>query len=574
MRIKMKYNILALLLLLLLNSDGIQGQVNHTVYFEEGKAIISLQQLDSIKIWAAKAMADPTTRIQVYTYSNDAIAPESDYVLAGRRALLLQQCLERTGIPLQSMYIERKVNRSLEEGGCTACGEMSITSNTNFLYQNIYQDLIKEHLAKYSAVQSETFMLQDANEKSYTLSDGTIVHIPQNAFGDHTNYPVQIEIKLLHSLRDLLLHSLSTRTTEKQHLVLHKAIYINATQNDVPIQLQPSHQITIIGDSKIEDSTINWYQKEKNWENATIFSLSGDFLGTSIREDCASKTNSKSPLVLPTFDTPPPKPNYVLVDSSIAQIDKQLKRIAIRLDYLQAQKKNGNGKEKELSQAQKNSEAQLKAKKDRLLIAKEKVRIQISNTNEMLETAYYQSLANYNKKRHQTQRAYLDAIAKYGIEEQKAQLACETRKAQLGELEKKYTTEEFEVLLSALEASKKESTTSFWLKTSQMGWLGMSSESPSTTNNQVAPYRVISPISTYKVSAFLIYDNQILVGEVADQSDIVFLGVPADKEVKLLAITKENDEFLIAWQSFNTHNHAIRLDFKPQSLRKIIGTIR
>jgi hypothetical protein len=88
------------------------------------------------------------------------------------------------------------------------------------------------------------------------------------------------------------------------------------------------------------------------------------------------------------------------------------------------------------------------------------------------------------------------------------------------------------------------------------------------------PCRVVSPISAYKVSTFLLYEDQIWKGAVIDQSDIVFWEVPEGKEAKLLAITKEGDDFLIAWQAINTSDSSTKLEFTKQSLRKIIATIK
>ena len=140
----------------------------HVVYFDPGQASISLQQLDSIKQWTAliKQLSNP--KILVNSYANDAAIADNNQQLADKRALLLQQCLEREGIPLQVLHIESKVQTTTENTTCNYCGELMITTDADFLYQNIYQKLIKEYLQTGSQIRSQIFWVNPMTDGIYT----------------------------------------------------------------------------------------------------------------------------------------------------------------------------------------------------------------------------------------------------------------------------------------------------------------------------------------------------------------------------------------------------------------------
>ena len=120
----------------------------------------------------------------------------------------------------------------------------------------------------------------------------------------------------------------------------------------------------------------------------------------------------------PVFPNPPSKPTYLNYDSIIPIQDKIIADCKFRLEYLEGQKVNKKGKPQELNAQQKQNESNLKARLDRALIAKEKVKIRARNTNEVLEKEYYSSLANYNQIRHQLQQAYLKRLDSLGNEQQ------------------------------------------------------------------------------------------------------------------------------------------------------------
>jgi len=573
-------NYSSMFLLLLINivffSAGMQAQYNvrHTVHFENGQASISLEQLDSIKKLAEQSISTTNNRIVVHAYANDAFEGDSNYKLSGRRAYLVQQCLERAGINLGHMQIENKVRHTPGEDGCATCADILLTTDSNFVFQNVYHDQVAAFLMEGSSINAETFWVRPFDDVLVTTKDGVLIRIPKGSLATQDSGLVKLEVRYLKNKWDMLLHSLATRSFEQEFLELNRAVHLSVAQYGEPLGLQDNENITVIVPSDVYNKNATIYeQKGTGW---VTYEQSDDLkVGSFYGGETYYCNDSGGGLVVPSYLTPPAKPVYIPYDSVTAHQDKQLATIKVRMDYLQEQKVNEKGKKQELNPQQKRNEYLLKTKKDRLLIAKEKIKIQTREKNEQLEASYYQALAIYNKNRSSMQQSYLKDLDRLGAEQKEKARRCEEHKESVELLQKEYGQQAYGQIAEVLRNQTTSDQLGYWLKTNQLGWLSVGQKAK-RKNNDAVPYRIISDISAYKITAFLIFDEtqDVIVGETLDETDIVFWEVPDGKSAKLLAVTQEGDTFLVAFHELVTSGNPIKLDFKNESLRDILGEFK
>ena len=94
----------------------------------------------------------------------------------------------------------------------------------------------------------------------------------------------------------------------------------------------------------------------------------------------------------------------------------------------------------------------------------------------------------------------------------------------------------------------------------------------SPQNYETVPYRVTTPMSAYKVTAFLLLEETGLIvkGEILDETDIVFWEVPDKSAATLLAVTQRGEDFLVALHPLQTNGVPVELKFEAQSLKKLL----
>jgi hypothetical protein len=569
------YNCKFLLLLIniVLFSAGMRGQYNlkHTVYFENGQASISLEQLDSIKKLAKQSISTTNNRIVVHTYANDAFEGDSNYKLSGRRAYLVQQCLERAGINLGHMQIENKVRHIGSEEGCATCADILLTTDSNFVFQNVYHDQVAAFLMEGSNLNPETFWVRPFEDILVTTKEGLLVRIPKGTLATKDSGLVKLEVRYLKNKWDMLLHSLETRSLHQEFLELNRVVHLSVSQYGEPLLLQGNQNITVIVPSDVYHKNTRIYEQKKGkWssQEEPDHLILGSFYGG----ETYYCNDSGGGLVLPSYLTPPVKPTYIPYDSVTAHQDKQLATIKVRMDYLEEQKVNEKGKKQELNPQQKRNEYLLKTKKDRLLIAKEKIKIQTREKNEEQEASYYKTLAIYNKKRSSMQQSYLKDLDRLGAAQKEKARRCQEHKESVALLQEEYGQQAYGQIAEVLRNQTTSDPLGYWLKTNQLGWLSIGQKAK-RENNDAVPYRVTSDVSAYKITAFLIFDEtqDVVVGETLDDTDIVFWEVPDGKSAKLLAVTQEGEFFLIAFHELITSGNPIKLEFKNKSLRDILG---
>lgn len=547
-----------------------QTETKHVVYFERGQASISLTQLDSIKAMVQEARQSPNARIVVHTYANDALEGASNQRLSGKRAYLLQQCLEREGVPLAHMQIENKIRSIGETEACGNCGKILITTDSNFFFQNVYHDQVADFLMDGSAVNAQTFWIRPFEEVLLTTKDGVIVQIPANALATKDSGLVKFDVRFLEQKWDMLLHSLATRSADQQFLDLNRAVHLSVTQYGAPLEMNDNKHITVILPSDLYSKNAALYQQEgTNWvahPNDDDLKVGSFYSGENYH--C---NGSGDALDLPTYKQPPVKPTYLIYDSVTAHQDELLKGIQIRLDYLEEQKVNKKGKPQALSPKQKQNEYLLKTKKDRLLIAKEKLKIEARDKNKSMEQAYYKALAAYNKERNQQQRRYIKGLDSLGAEQRAQAARCKEHQESITALRTSYGQDKYEKIAAVLRNLHSNNPLGYWMKTNQLGWLSVGNKAERKVDN-VVPYRVTSTISAYKITAFLIFDDtqDIVVGETLDDTDIIFWEVPDGRSAKLLAVTQEGDNFLVAFHAITTSGNPVQLEFKQERLKDLL----
>ena len=179
-----------------------QHSEKHIVFFEQGQAYISLQQLDSIKEIALKYKETINSRIVVFSYADDALDGDSNYRLSEQRALLLQQCLEREGVSREYLQIENKVRHITEQEGCGACAEILLTQDINFFNQNVNKAKISEFLINASSIDSQIFWVKPFENSLITTKEGVLIRIPHGAFATKDSSLLKLEMRFLKNKLD------------------------------------------------------------------------------------------------------------------------------------------------------------------------------------------------------------------------------------------------------------------------------------------------------------------------------------------------------------------------------------
>lgn len=552
-----------------------QSNEKHLVYFEEGQASISLEQLDKIKALAKKSMKAANGRIVVHTYANDALEGDANDRLSGRRAYLVQQCLERAGVPLGYMQIENKIWQNSEKEGCEACAEILVTTDSNFFSQNIYQDHVADFLIEESGVEAQTFWVQPFENVSVTTKDGVLIQIPSGALMTKDSGLVKLEVRFLQTRWEMLLHSLTTRSAEQAFLDLNRAVHLEIAQYGEPLRLRKDQQITVIVPSDVYHKNAELYEQQKtDWSQSAASNhlKAGSFY---IGDDYWCKNLSNTTGMTPNYSTPPAKPIHIPYDSMTIEQDKKLESIQLRLDYFEEQKVDKKGKPKKLTKEQKQSAYLLKNQKDRLLIQKEKIKIRTREQNEAREETYYRTLAIYNQERHRLQRLYINGLDSLGSIQKANINRCAALKENVNTLKENYGQAAYEKIAASLRNQQVKDKLGYWMQVSELGWLGIG-EKALSKNLDAVPYRVTTPISAYKITAFLIFDKSqhIVLGETLDATDIVFWEVPDGQSAKLLAVTQEGDNFLVAFHDLTTNGNPIELNFKRTKLSDLLDLIK
>ncbi len=570
----MKLLIQSVLLVFYVTQLSAQKPVNHTVLFDEGQTSISLQQLDSLKEVAIQVKETEKGRVVVYSYANDAAEGDSNFRLSRRRAFLMLQCLEREGISMRNIQVENKVRHANESDACNACAEILITTDSNFFNQNLFHRRIATFLENESEIEVQTFWIHPFESSLITTKEGLLIRMPEGTLATKDSSLVKLEVRYLKNKWDMLLHSLGTRSFNQKFLELNRAVHLSASLNGEALEMSNNKLITVVVPSDVYTRNAEMYiQEGESWLKHP---LSGNLkTGTFYSGDSFFCNDSNATLSPPQYDLPPLKPTHIKYESVTALQDEQLKTIQIRLDYYDEQKYDENGKKQELNPQLKRKEYLLNSKKQRLLIAREKIIMQTREKNKGLDEQYYKSLAVYNKQRNLKQRAYISKVDSLGSE-QKAKISqCQEHKNSIKDLKKTYPQDVYEQIFTTLLNHNSSGNIGYWAQTNQLGWVSIGNSSKRAVLKSV-PYRVVTDLSAYKITAFLIFDDNqdIVIGEVLDDSDIVFREVPEGETARLLAVTKDDEGFKVAFHHIIINGSPVLLEFKKESLKPISNYLK
>lgn len=562
---------LILLLMGILLSTVALGQPSkrHTVFFDPGKASISLQQLDSIKMIAAELQGLPSNRLLVYAFADDAEGGASNLRLSRQRAFLMQQCFERAGIGLEMMHIENKIRRQRDINACEACAEILITSDTNFFNKEIHHQQIANYMQSFSEVETQAYTIDADTDELIVTPEGLLLFIPAGTL--KAEGTVDLEINNIQSTWDRLLFQLDTRSHQQQFLASETNVFIGAKQNNQVVEMRNNRSITIVlpANEYLDEPRV--YQHEgANWFSYPQQTAvqPGSFYGEGY---CAAPSAS---VQAPIYSSPPQKPSYKSLEDATLFQDGQLTEIAAKLARYEAMKIDEKGKVVVLNAQLRTKEAALKTKKNRLMFAKEKILMSVRDQNQLLEDDYLKSLALYNKQRNRLQRAYLSRLDSVGGDVKLRQQRCAKQIEYFNALKASYPQHIFEQISAALRNNTPSYRLGYWTEIHQLGWMCVA-KVQSKTPEQLVPFRVLSTSSAYQVSAFLVFDNQsIVVGEAIDESDIVFWEVPEGKSATLIAISKNKSGFQVAHQKVETNGLPITIEYRYKNLSSLLPKIR
>lgn len=541
----------------------------HTVFFDQGKASISLQQLDSIKQIAAAVQSSDQNKLLVYSYASDAADGASNLRLSRQRAFLMQQCFEREGIALHKMHIENKVRHQSEGAICDACAEIHITIDTNFFNQEIYHKQIAVFMQQYARAEIQSFKVDAALDQQIMTKEGVLLYIPAGTF--NATDSVVVNVKYVHDTWGRLMHQLDTRTHRQEFLDMQDNIYVEAWQQGQPIEMNNNKAAVLVMPARDNKSAAMVYQHEgANWFSYPNQKkpVTGTFYGGGYCADSAEV------LETPVFPEPPKKPVLIDLKTAVATQNNQLEVIENRLKDYAAMRVDEKGKPIKLNPQLRRKEEALKTKKNRLLVAKEKMLNDCRAQNQLKKDSYHQQLARYNTERNKLQRAYVNKIDSIGLHARQKNARCIQYAENLNYLKTVYPQYIYEQIMATLRNAGFNYELGYWASVSQLGWVSVAMPRPKSSSSLV-PFRVQSTASAYKVRSFLIFeDKSIVLGEALDATDIVFWEVPEGQKATLVALYYDQNKFKIACQQVITNGNPPKIDYNYNQLSSLSSKIR
>ena len=238
-------HLLFIVILITIISPSLEAQTpQYQVEFDTGQTAISLIQLDSIKALVKYSRELGLTKIRVVAYAHDAKRGDTNEQLSRRRAYLIQQCLEREGVPLSQLHIQNIVCDATIEV-CTACANLSLEKGNGIRPRNSYTQRNKEFLYQQTKREQESFWVNPLQDNFIETKDGILIYLPANTLVTAYNSPVQLTLKVLNNSRQNWWNGLATSTSTSQ-LIAHKTIHLQATQEGALLPSDLRYPITIV----------------------------------------------------------------------------------------------------------------------------------------------------------------------------------------------------------------------------------------------------------------------------------------------------------------------------------------
>lgn len=560
----------------------------YQVKFDAGQTAISLAQLDSIKALVRHSKKTRLSKIRVLAYAYDAQKGDTNEQLSRRRAYLIQQCLEREGVPLSRLHIQNIVCDATTEV-CAACANLSLEYGDGISSRNSYTQRNREFLYEQTVGEQENFWIDPMQENFLVSKDGILIHLPANTLVTSYNSRVQITLKVLDNTRQNWWNGLAT-VTNGTSLEVHKTICLKATQEGAPLPTTLRYPVTVIlpnQDVQPEQWKL-WQQQEQQWkapkQHHTTALFLGDFYENNPKS-CESTIPTDSHV--PDYGVAPKRPIYINLTTITASQDAAILVLEERLKSLEALRYNRGGKKEIWTKQQKQRAYQLNNQKSLLLVTREKLRREAQNKNIALEEAYYRELAQYNQKRHQLQTNYIKAIEQQARSRRYDGIApeiimAEDRCLALQHYERllqaAYDTITYQKLkqhLIRLKKSVGKNDLGYWIKSGDLGWLALGKATHKSSTN-TGRFFAQSSISPYKITAYYYQkDGQVFSGQPQEDGRLVFVGIDPSQSGEVLAVSEEEDKFLLALQSVggktvSLANKTVELQFEFHSLQEAL----
>jgi hypothetical protein len=563
----------------------------YQVAFDTGQTAISLAQLDSIKALVRRSRSTGLSKIRVLAYAHDAKKGDTNEQLSRRRAYLIQQCLEREGVPLSLLYIQNIVcDAALEV--CTACANLSLEKSDGSLPRNSYSQRNRDFLYRQSTAKSERFWI-DPSQENYVISKaGILIHLPAHTLLTTYDGPVELTLRVLENSQDHWQHGLASHT-EEGALLAHKSIYLQARQDGalLPANLRYPTTLVLPNHDRQPQQWKLWQQQDRQWKTPSQHSATALFLGDyyNKQSDVCATTNQQN-IYAPNYGAAPERPNYINIQQATTLQDAAIAALEERLAPLEAVRYNKSGKKEIWTPQQKQRAFQLRNQKAQFLVTREKIRREAQQKNTALEEAYYKQLGAYNRRRHTLQTAYVKALeqrarhTRYQDSDPQATMnedRCLALQQYQQLLQAEYdstTYKNIEQQLAQIPASEQPRELGYWIKSEQLGWLALGRTVERTANSR-AQFFAQSSASPYKITAFYHQkDGQVFNGKPQEDGRLAFTGIDPEQAGHVLAVLEKEGEFWLALQAVGgtgvaLANKTIGLQFEHRKLQEALQSL-
>lgn len=553
---------------LLLSWQGAFAQNEYLIEFDTGKTAISLDQVAVIQSVARKLGSGPKEKIVVYAYASDAQGNDTNERLARRRSYLIQQCLERAGVPLSRLHM-RHFTCGPDELGCPIGARIWVERHRTLEVANAYQDRNREYVWNQLAeVYEETFTIQPDRDTFLTLRRQGMVFIPQGTFDTDQLMPIVVTIRHLGTRLDQWLHGL-----EGNNATVYGArelLDLQAIQNGQPLPKAYRHPISLVLWNRQAHltPTIPYWYRNRQWEEA--FSPALQLWGVHAEQATAARcTQTVQTLELPDFAPPPQRPAYEHPDSATMLQDAAINALTERLQALETLRYSKNGKKEIWTPQQKQKAYALTNQRAKLLVQREERRRKVVLQNAALEEQYYKTVATYNQHRHQQQRQFLERQSTQGQQAVQRMSICDAYQARQTYLRLGYTTTQLEQLQTQMREHplSNEGSEHYWMLLTEQGTWGFHVKA---TERTVVPtevsIQVKTPISAYKITAALDLGSKTVLAEPVDANTLQFRGVSSLlQRGRLWAVVEGSDGYEVATMElqFTSEEDLPVLSFQP-----------
>lgn len=528
------------------------AQDEQLIEFDTGKTAISLAQVATIQAFAKQLGSNPKEKIVVYAYASDAQGNDTNNRLARRRSYLIQQCLERAGVPLSRLHL-RHFTCGPDELGCPLGARIWIERNRALEATNAYQDRNREYIWDQLAdAYEEQFTIDPKRDTFLVLQKRGMVFVPRGSFAIDQPLPIVLTIRHLERGLDQWLHGVEGHIGMSRGRDGRELFHVQATQNGQRLPQNLLRPMSILLWNRRGEQVLptpRWYE-QGTWKAATTqvpkLQLLGVRAEAKMGEWCEKDFGA---IELPDFATPPERPAYEHPDSVTALQDAAIAALGARLEALEALRYSKNGKKEVWTPQQKQRAYRLTNQRAKLLVQREERRRKVVLKNAALEEAYYRAVAVYNQNRHQQQRQLLtqQSVQEQEVAQQATQ--CTSHKARQAYLRLVYTTAQLKQLQARMEQQSffDGAREHYWIMFTKQGTWGFGTEEEQPNKLSTVNLRVKTPISAYKVTAALELSGRIILGEPIDATTLEFKGItPLVQRGQLWAVAEGIDGYEVA----------------------------